>query len=327
MLGGTIFVGRHFVEAARLRGHIVTILHRGQRGADLFPDIDRILADRDGGLPNFGERTWDAVVDCCGYVPRVVRQSAKALADRVDKYLFISTVSVYNATDRAGIDESAPVGTLADKAIEEITGETYGPLKALCEEEVSKVFGERALIVRPGLIVGPYDPTNRFTYWVDRFANNNKVLVPDLWRQPLQLIDARDLAQWMIYGLTVGLNGVFNATGPEEPKTFGDLVKACLSLNPEARAINGPLAQLEKTDVSLWSDLPLTIPPGSDLENTLRLNVCKAVREGLTFRPWGESAKDVLDWLRGPERKPEKPAYGMTREKELAVLQNLGLRA
>jgi len=322
VLGGTIFVGRHFVEAAIAKGHKVTLLHRGQRGADLFPDIDRILADRDGGLDALGDRTWDAVVDCCGYVPRVVRQSAQALAGRADRYLFVSSLSAYEMTGDVGIDESAPLAKLEDPTVEQVTGESYGGLKALCEAEVQEAFGDGAIIVRPGIIIGPYDPTNRFTYWVDRISSENEVLVPEIMPQPTQLIDARDLGLWMLEVLESGPTGIYNAAGPDFPKTFGDMIDACHALNPSASLVFIPEGDLEKHDLKMWLELPLAVPTGSPSAAIFQVNNRKAIAAGMKFRSWKESAADVLEWVRGPLPKLT-PSHGLDREKELAVLHLL----
>ena len=178
ILGGTVFLGRHLVEAALARGHAVTLFNRGQHNPDLFPEVERLRGDRDGDLQALEGRRWDAVVDTCGYVPRVVRASAEMLAPNVDHYTFISSISVYADTSKPGIDEQAPVGTLDDPTTEEVTGESYGPLKALCEQAAEAAMPGRVLNIRPGLIVGPHDPTDRFTYWVRRVAEGGEVLAP-----------------------------------------------------------------------------------------------------------------------------------------------------
>jgi 2'-hydroxyisoflavone reductase len=177
VLGGTQFVGRALVEAALHGGHEVTLFHRGRTNADLFPEAEHVLGDRDGGLDLLRGRAWDACLDVCGYVPRVVRQSADLLRGAVGRYVFVSTISVYASLAEPAV-EGSPLAELADTAVEEITGETYGGLKVLCEREVERAFGDDALVIRPGFVVGPHDPTGRFTYWAHRAAAGGEMLVP-----------------------------------------------------------------------------------------------------------------------------------------------------
>src|SRR5882762_6808084 len=198
VLGGTRFLGRGFVVAAQARGHELTLFNRGRTNPELHPRVERILGDRDGGLGALAGRTWDAVVDPSGFFPRVVGASARALAGSVGRYLFVSSISVYAEPIPHGVDETAPVAPLADPAVEDIGGGAYGGLKALCEDRVREAFGERATVVRPGLIVGPHDTTDRFPYWPRRIARGGEVLAPGEPSAPVQLIDARDLAAFMV---------------------------------------------------------------------------------------------------------------------------------
>ncbi|MEP6892202.1 MAG: NAD-dependent epimerase/dehydratase family protein, partial [Gaiellaceae bacterium] len=199
VLGGTKFLGRAVVDASLATDHEITLFNRGETNAGLYPDVDQVHGDRDGGLGALAGSEWDAIVDTCGYFPRVVRQSAEALAEAVGAYCFVSSVSVYS--DLSGVvDEESPVGTLEDETTEEFGAdfERYGPLKALCERVVQETFGERALIVRPGLIVGPYDPSGRFTYWPHRLARGGEVLAPGPPERLAQFIDVRDLAERIV---------------------------------------------------------------------------------------------------------------------------------
>jgi 2'-hydroxyisoflavone reductase len=318
VLGGTVFVGRHFVEAAVSRGHEVTIFHRGQRGAELFPDLDRVLGDRDGGLDALEGREFDAVVDCCGYVPRVVRQSVEAFRDRAKAYLFVSTISVYADGNPAGMDEGAELIRLEDPTVEEVTGETYGGLKVLCEEVVEEAFTGRSFIVRPGLIAGPYDPTNRFPYWVGRIAKGGEVLVPNRPTAPLQLIDARDLGLFMVLGLERGLTGTYNTAGPQ--MRFVDMIESCHRLNMGAQLVWADEAFLAEQGIQLWGDLPLALPSeGSDA--LMQVSSARAIAEGLTYRPLDQTTEDTGEWLR-TEPPAGSPKYGLlTPEREAAALQ------
>jgi 2'-hydroxyisoflavone reductase len=192
ILGGTRFLGRHLVDAALERNHQVTLFNRGKSNPDWYPEIETIIGDRDSDLEQLTERSWEAVLDTCGYIPRIVRASAQALSAAVTHYTFISSISVYADETIPNMDETALVGSIEDETVEEITGETYGPLKVLCEQEVQSAFPEGALIIRPGLIVGPHDPSDRFTYWPVRLARGGDVLAPGDPRMPVQIIDARD---------------------------------------------------------------------------------------------------------------------------------------
>jgi 2'-hydroxyisoflavone reductase len=227
ILGGTVFLGRHLVESALARHHQVTLFNRGQHNPDLFPQVEKLRGDRDGGLDALLGRTWDAVIDTCGYIPRLVNASALHLAGAVDTYTFISTLSVYAEPPFAGMDETAPLATLEDKTTEQITGVTYGPLKALCEKAVEAAYPGRALVIRPGLIVGPHDPSDRFTYWPSRVGRAGEVLAPDNPSRLTQFIDVRDLADWSIRMIENHQTGTFNATGPDYPLTLGELLATC----------------------------------------------------------------------------------------------------
>ena len=222
VLGGTRFLGRHLVEAALARGHEVTLFNRGQTNPELFPGVERLTGDRDGGLDALRGRRWDAVVDPSGYVARVVRQSCELLAGAAGAYAFISTASVYPlySEDKS---EDGPLDRLADPASEDVRAD-YGALKAVCESVVTGAFGDRALIVRSGLIVGPHDPTGRFTYWAARLARGGEVLGPGAPERRVQFIDARDQVAWILDMLEAGRGGPYNVTGPTTPLTFGELL-------------------------------------------------------------------------------------------------------
>src|SRR6266487_2610867 len=210
VLGGTQFLGRHFVEAALRGGHEVTLFNRGRTRPQLFPGAEHRRGDRDGDLRSLAGGKWDAVVDTSGFVPRVVQQSAQLLRSRVGRYLFVSSVSVYADFSRPGVDEDAPVARLEEET-EDHRSRAYGALKALCEETVRETYGAHTTIVRPGLIVGPWDPTGRFTYWPVRIADGGRVLAPEPRDAPVQVIDARDLAEWCLHLLERDVEGTFNA--------------------------------------------------------------------------------------------------------------------
>jgi 2'-hydroxyisoflavone reductase len=300
ILGGTRFVGRHLAAAALARGHAVTLVHRGQTNPGLFPEAEHLLGDRGGDLSFLSGRRWDAAVDVNGYVPRLVRASAARLAGAVERYVFISTVSAYAGLSAAGATEEAPLAQPPSKQAEqteEVTGETYGWLKALCEREAAAAFPGRTLIVRPGLLVGPEDHTGRFAYWPWRFARGGEILAPDAPGSAVQLLDARDLGEWIVRQVESGATGVYNATGPESPLTLGGILST-------VREIANPTAAITWVDpdfllargVAPWSELPLWLPGESGFN---RVDNRRARAAGLTFRPLAETVRDTLRWLQG----------------------------
>ena len=334
ILGGTRFLGRHLVDAALAAGHEVTLFTRGQTNPDLFPKVERLRGYRDpsvdggAGLAQLKGRRWDAAIDTSGYVPRVVRAGAEALADAATHYTFVSSISAYRDFIKAGIDETYPTGTLEDASVEEITGDTYGPLKALCERAAQEVFPGRALIIRPGLIVGPYDSTDRFTYWVQRIAQGGEVLAPTGPHLPLQIIDARDLAEWNVRTVETFAAGTFNATGPAEPLTLGDVLETCRRVSgSDATPTWVDEALLLQRDVKYWQELPAVLPESeSKYAGMRRTDVSKAVEAGLTFRPLEETIRDILEW-RATLPPGQALKSGLTREREADLLREWHARS
>lgn len=325
ILGGTRFMGRALVSYALARGHRVTLFHRGQTGADVFPDCEHVLGDRDGGLAPLAGRRFDAVVDTSGYVPRVVGDSVRMLREAAPRYVFISSISVYVEPVAAGADESAAVAQLVDPAAEAITGETYGGLKALCEDVVRDAYGERALIVRPGLIVGPHDPTDRFTWWPERVAGGGRVIAPGDPEQGLQFIDGRDLGEWIVRALEAGKHGTFHATGPAQPLSMREF----LATTREALASNAEFVWMDEAfltaqGVTAWQDLPAWVNAAES--GLAALDVSRAVAAGLTFRPLADTVRDTLAWSRARGVAPPlqnalgaTARPGLTSEREAEV--------
>lgn len=317
ILGGTRFLGRHLVDAALAAGHEITLFNRGRSGPGLFPGVENLVGDRDGDLLPLAGGKWDAVIDTCGYVPRLVRGSVEALKDSAGLYVFISSVSVYADASTPGVSEKDPVGTVDDPTVEEVTGETYGPLKALCEAAVEELMPGRALNLRPGLIVGPFDPSDRFTYWPRRVARGGDVLAPGSPEKPIQIIDARDLAEWTIRLVERSVTGVFTATGPEIPIPFGTLLATCKHVtNSDANFVWIDDECLIKEGAGPWIEIPLWLPEKSGL---MEVDVGKAVSEGLTFRPLEQIIRDTYDW---DASRPQDTKYaaGLDPEKEKALL-------
>jgi 2'-hydroxyisoflavone reductase len=321
ILGGTVFVGRATVEVALERGHEVTLFNRGRSNPGLFPQVEQLQGDRDGGLAALANRHWDAVIDTCGYVPRVVRQSAEFLAEAVGQYLFISSLSVYAEPGQPGIDEQGAVGKLQDETVEEITGETYGPLKVLCEQAVEQTLPGRALIVRPGLIVGPYDRTDRFTYWPWRVAQGSEVLAPGQPGRPIQFIDVRDLADWLVHLVENRQTGVYNAIGPEPQPTMGELLETCRSASgSDAQLVWVSEAFLAEQGVQPWADLPAWLPQSEpSTAGFFAFSNRRAVAAGLKFRPLADTIHATLAWA--ATRPPDyQLRAGLSREREAALL-------
>src|SRR5688572_542841 len=324
IIGGTRSLARHLVHSALPRGHKVTLFNRGLTKPDLFPQVETILGDRERDLAELLGHEWDAVIDTCGYVPRIVRLSAQSLEGSVNRYVFISSISVYASFSKVGIDESDPVGNMEDETVEEITGETYGPLKVLCEKVVQDTFGdEGALIVRPGLIVGPYDPTDRFTYWPVRVARGGDVLAPEEPDVPIQIIDARDLSDFIIKLIEENASGIFNATGPDYELTLGALLEASREVSgSNANFKWAPVGFLTENKVEAWSDMPVWVPDTEEDAGFSRTDISKAINAGLTFRPLEETIRDTIEWANTRSSEHEWRA-GLKEEREQELLKLL----
>jgi 2'-hydroxyisoflavone reductase len=318
VLGGTRFLGRALVDAALATGHQVTLFNRGQSNPDLFPDLEHLRGDRDGGLAPLQGRRWDAVIDTCGYVPRVVGDAAELLATAVDHYTFISTISVYADFTTIGLDEQSPLATIDDETVEEITGETYGPLKALCEQAVDTAMAGRALHVRSGLIVGPHDPTDRFTYWPARVARGGTILAPGNPDQAVQFIDVRDIAQWTIRATEQRLTGPHNVAGPDYRLNMQQLLETCkLVTQNEARFTWVSEKFLLEKEVGPYMEMPLWVP--AEMAGLGTVNCRRALAAGLTTRPLTTTIRDTLDW-QATRPSDHQWRAGLTPEREAELL-------
>jgi 2'-hydroxyisoflavone reductase len=321
VLGGTKFLGKHIVEEALRRGHKVTIFNRGSTNNDLFPEVEKLIGNRDGDLRPLSGRKWDAVVDTCGYVPRIVRASAQLLAESCSHYTFISSISVYADFSQTNIDETAQVGTLDNETTEEVNGETYGPLKALCEKEVLTAFPEGALIIRPGLIVGPDDYTDRFTYWPVRIARGGEVLAPGNPNARVQFIDVRDLASFALSLIERRQKGIYNVTGPLQPLTIKQFLEECKRvLDSDATFTWVDEKFLSEKEVAYWTELPLFIPESANMKGFSAINITKAMEAGLMIRPLSETIIDTLKWHETRNISEEQWQAGLKSAKEKEVL-------
>ncbi len=328
ILGGTGFLGPAIVESAMARGHTMTIFNRGRTHPELFPQVERLLGnrdpDKDDGLTALKGRTWDAVIDTSGYYPRIVSASAELLAGAVDQYVFISSISVYSDNSIVNMDESGPISTMDDPTLETFGDEFqyYGPLKALCEQAAEQATGGQATNIRPGLIVGPRDNVPRFTYWPVRVERGGEVLSPGKPDDPVQYIDVRDLADFVITCVENNTTGYFNATGPNWPTTIAELLYGCKAVTGgDARFTWVPADFLEARDINAWQQMPLWIPPREGYEGFHRVNITKAIEAGLWSRPLADIVTATLAWYHAwPQDKPFPWRGGVEAEKEAAVV-------
>ena len=352
VLGGTGFLGPHFVAAARARGHRLTLFNRGRSNpgrfaGEEFADIEQLQGDRKSDLSALqGDRRWDAVLDTSAYIPADVTRSARLLAPRIDQYLLVSTISVYARTDQPGQDEGAPLAILDDPTVSEVTGETYGGLKALCERAAEAELPGRTTVVRPGLIVGPGDTTDRFTYWPARADRGGEILAPGSPADPTQFIDVRDLADFLLLALEQRRVGIFNADAPAGGLTMGELLTTCQTVARRMNTIQcvrAPCPQppghdstltwvpadvLAELGVSPWQDMPAWIPATGEYAGFGRVSTVRAHAAGLRIRPLEDTVADTLAfWRELPEDRRARPKAGITPEREAEVLAAWHARA
>ncbi len=327
ILGGTRFLGPALVESALDRGHELTLFNRGRSNPHMFPEIEKLKGNRDStideGLSALKGRTWDAVVDTSGYITRHVRESAELIADAVQQYVFISTISVYADASQHGISELSPVGMLDDESSEDLNNESYGPLKALCEQAVESAMPGRTTNIRPGLIVGPRDATDRFTYWPVRIARGGEVLAPNTGKDEVQIIDVRDLADFSIHCLEQGHTGLYNAVGPICPLTMAEMLHGCRAVTSQCMNFTWvPAEFLAEQNVSGWTDMPVWVPPDDESAGFSDVSNQRALSKGLAFRPFAVTARDTLDWFATlPEERQANLRFGIKSEREAEVLK------
>ena len=325
ILGGTGFIGPHQVRYAQERGHTVTLFNRGKTNPGLFPNVEKLQGDRAvGDYKALKGRDWDVVIDNPTTFPRWVREAGAALKGHAKQYVFISTISVYAANDTPDADETAAVATTdtPDSEDREKFPQLYGPWKALSEKEAEKAFPGRATVIRPGLIVGPGDLSDRFTYWPARLARGGEVLAPGNPADPVQIIDARDLAEFTVRVCENGTTGVYNATGPQSLLTMGEMLGGVRAvMTTDAHLTWVPADFLEAQQVRPWVNMPVWVPPDADRRGFARRSIRRALDKGLTFRPLAVTAKDTLDFYNAePEERKAKLRAGLEPAREKEVL-------
>jgi 2'-hydroxyisoflavone reductase len=332
ILGGTRFLGRHLVAAAQARGHQVTLFNRGNYSSEELGVVESIKGDRHTELHKLRGRRWDAVVDTSGHLPRAVRAAAEVLSDAVERYVFISTQNAYKDVSVPGIDETYPLATLSEEQIDRANAidtsgqpsyaELYGGLKALCEQAAGEVMPNRLLILRPGLIVGPYDYSDRFTYWPVRVARGGEVLAPGRPDRFIQLIDARDLAEWTITMIEHKATGAYNTHGLPNSLTMQHLLEECRSVSESDARFTWVTEDFVLDErVAAWSELPLWLPEEAapHLQGFMFISPDKAIAAGLTFRPLRDTISDTLTWYQ-TTRSDNTLKAGLDRDKERALL-------
>ena len=326
ILGGTGFLGPATIEIAQAHGHQVTMFNRGKTRPDLFPGVEKLHGDRDPrkgeGLKALAGRSWDAVIDNSGYYPRLVGASAALVAPHAKQYLYISSISAYREPNPESGTEDAPMATLKDPAVEDMGKDyaNYGGLKALCEQAVQKALPGRATIIRPGYIVGPDDPTGRFTYWPVRFAKGGEIAVPGAATDPVEIIDVRDLAAWLVHLVEQGTTGVFNACGPEKRLAWGTLIQACQKAGAaSSQPIWIPADFLAKQE---GIEFPIWAPFTGDSKGFHTWRNDRAVQAGLRFRPAEQTVRDTLAWFKTQEQldKGRKKLAGPSAVQEAKLI-------
>lgn len=324
VLGGTGFIGPHMVREALRRGHEVSLFNRGRTNNELFPDLELFKGDRNNGLQSLEGGKWDVVVDNSGYVPRQVEDSARLLSAVVSHYLYVSTISVY-AVSPAPITESSPLETMEDETVEEVTGETYGPMKALCEQRVlAEVGAARTTILRPTYICGPGDRTDRYTYWPVRTSRGGEMLWPGSPEDDIQIIDVRDFANFTVDCLEAKTPGIFNTVTPLQSFKMGDLMEDSLAVtDSDMTPVWVDKEFIAENEVADGGGLPIWESPDGEYAPLSLVDGSPAVAAGLRNRPTRETARDTLSWWKTlPADRSENLRAGLSEDKEADLLRS-----
>ena len=323
ILGGTGYIGPHMVREFLRRGHSVDLFNRGRTNNTLFPDLTTLIGDRDGNLGALEDRTWDVVVDNSGYVPRHVADSARLLAGAASHYVYVSTISAY-ASLAEPLDEDAPLATIDDETVEEVTNTTYGPLKALCERRAAAEFGgDRLTILRPTYICGPGDRTDRYTYWPARTMRGGDMVWPGTPDDEIQIIDVRDLANFTVDAAEQAIVGTFNTVTPVGSFTMGELKDDCLAVTAaQMSPVWLPYDFTQSQETGSGNVFPIWVPPTEDERSAAKVSGERAVAAGLRNRPTRETARDTVAWWKTlPAERTEKPRAGLAPEIEARLLE------
>jgi 2'-hydroxyisoflavone reductase len=328
ILGGTGFIGPHFVDALTAGGHKITLFNRGKRDPEARPGIEQLLGDRNGQIDTLKGRGWDVVIDNSGYTPTQVRLSGELLKDHVKQYIFISSIAVYADFAKAGIDEDYKLAVLKDPTTEVVNGETYGALKVLCEKVVETTYGKRGTIIRPTYIAGPGDHTDRFTYWPFRVSKGGEMLAPGTPGDPFQYIDVRDLADFMRVCVEKNVTGNYNLCGRQGAVTMGSLLEASKRITNANTTFVWASQQFLKAqkiigDEAAGNFMPIWQPPTGDEAGLLRVSPERAVKKGLKFRTLETTIRDTLEWQKQRPEDKQVLKAGLTMEKEAELLAKL----
>ncbi|MEP7311908.1 MAG: NAD-dependent epimerase/dehydratase family protein [Pseudomonadota bacterium] len=322
MLGGTGFIGPHTIEALRRGGHRITLFNNDKESAKKFPDLESLFGDRDGKIEALNGREWDVAIDNSGYVPRHVRLTADALKDRVGHYLFVSSISAYADLSKPGIDETYRLGTLADPGVEKVTEETYGPLKAACENVVRAAYGSRCSILRPTYIVGPGDSSDRFTYWPVRMSQGGEMLAPGTSGDPVQFIDVRDLAAFTAACAEHRYAGDFNVCNPPRSVSMGQLLESSRKISRASTKVVWVDAKFIEAQKFQGNEIPIWSPTEGEFAGASLVESARAVAKGLKFRSLDSTVADTLAWhTTRPSERREKLRAGLGPDQEHALLE------
>ena len=320
IIGGRKFLGKHIVLQLLEKGHRITLFNRGKTNPDIFHDVECIQGDRNTELSKLRDIKADVVIDTCAYFPDQVANLLNTIKNNINHYILISSISVYKDYKINNIIEEYPVGKIKNEDTGEITGETYGPLKALCENKAFSLFQD-VTVIRPGLICGPDDPSDRFSYWPVIMKKADKIIVPDS-DDYIQFIDVRDLAEWTIHIAEKSINGIFNATGPSTPLKLHEFLNTCREMiNPDIEIIFKDMDFISENDIHPWTDIPVWIPAEGDYLGFSRVSIEKAVRNGLTFRNYKETILDTLNWYRNSFDITEELKCGLKPDRINSLLE------
>jgi 2'-hydroxyisoflavone reductase len=326
ILGGTGFIGPHFVRVLGDAGH--TLFNRGKRDREAKPGVEQLLGDRNGQIDALKGRDWDVVIDNSGYTPKQVKATADLLKGHVKQYIFISSVAVYADFKKKGIDEDYPLAKLKGDNTDEVTGESYGPLKVLCEQVVEAAYGKQATNIRPSYIAGPGDPTDRFTYWPWRVSRGGEMLAPGAPSDPFQFIDVRDLADFMRVCVEKGVSGAYNLCNPAGSVTMGSLLETSRKVTgADTKFVWASAEFLEKNEIigekAQGNYMPIWQSAESEDAGIVLCESKRAEKKGLKFRSLETTINDTLEWQKGRPEDRQKLRAGLTAEQEADLLAKL----